>query len=191
MDSAMRSAALLAALLLLLASCAARGGSSASPTEVVIPSAEPVTEEGTDTPPLSVAETSSELPLFDDDASWGDPLAPVTIVAFLDLQCPFCARAHPKLKALMERYGSKRLRIVVKHNPLPFHKWAEAAAIDALRIRQVRGSDAFFRFTEEVFEQQSAISRSVDDDGNVGSPVLSNLAARFGVARTRGDDAVF
>ena len=62
----------------------------------------------------------------------GPENAPVLIVGFDDLECPYCARLHASIfPALTERYGDK-VRIVYKDYPLPAdeHPWAMRAAID-------------------------------------------------------------
>lgn len=60
----------------------------------------------------------------------GPESAPVTIVGFDDLECPFCARLHADIfPALLERYGDK-VHFVYKDYPLPMHPWAIRAAID-------------------------------------------------------------
>ncbi len=60
----------------------------------------------------------------------GPATAPVTIVAFDDLECPFCAKLHSKLfPAITERYGDK-VHIVYKDFPLDQHPWATRAAVD-------------------------------------------------------------
>jgi protein-disulfide isomerase len=56
--------------------------------------------------------------------------APVTIVGYMDYQCPFCKRADSTMRALQERYGDD-VRFVFKHHPLAFHKQARGAAIAA------------------------------------------------------------
>ncbi len=57
--------------------------------------------------------------------------ARVTLVEFTDYECPFCARANATVDELVRQYGGK-LRVVVKHNPLPFHANANGAALAAL-----------------------------------------------------------
>lgn len=57
----------------------------------------------------------------------GPENAPVTIYEFSDFQCPFCSRVNPTLQQLMEKYP-KQVRIVFKHNPLPFHNEADEAS---------------------------------------------------------------
>jgi protein-disulfide isomerase len=57
--------------------------------------------------------------------------APVLIVGFDDLECPFCAKMHAELfPALLERYKNQ-IRIVYRDFPLDQHPWAMRAAIDA------------------------------------------------------------
>lgn len=64
-------------------------------------------------------------------ARGGPENAPVIIVGFDDLECPFCARMHEALfPALTQRYGDK-VRIVYKDFPLTdIHPWAMHAAVD-------------------------------------------------------------
>ena len=63
-------------------------------------------------------------------ARGGPPNAPVVIVGFDDLECPFCAKMHAQLfPALLERYKSQ-VRIVYRDFPLDQHPWAMRAAID-------------------------------------------------------------
>ena len=63
-------------------------------------------------------------------ARGGPENAPVLIVGFDDLECPYCARLHNSIfPALTERYGDK-VRFVYKDFPLDQHPWAQRAAID-------------------------------------------------------------
>jgi protein-disulfide isomerase len=48
---------------------------------------------------------------------WGDPKAPVTLVLFTDLQCPYCAKMLPVVKQMQER-SPKTLKISFRHYPL-------------------------------------------------------------------------
>jgi protein-disulfide isomerase len=60
----------------------------------------------------------------------GPPSAPVVIVNFDDLECPYCARLHASIfPAITQRYGDK-VRIVYKDFPLEQHPWAMHAAVD-------------------------------------------------------------
>jgi len=60
----------------------------------------------------------------------GPATAKVTIVEWSDFQCPFCSRVVPTMKELEQAYGDD-IRIAFKHNALPMHNRAKAAAIAA------------------------------------------------------------
>lgn len=65
-------------------------------------------------------------------ARGGPETAPVLIIGFDDLECPYCAKLHADIfPALIARYGDK-VRIVYKDFPLPadMHPWAMRAAVD-------------------------------------------------------------
>ena len=60
----------------------------------------------------------------------GPANAPVVIVGFDDLECPYCARMNAALfPAVLQRYGDK-VHIVYKDFPLDQHPWAMRAAVD-------------------------------------------------------------
>ncbi len=65
-------------------------------------------------------------------ARGGPEKAPVDIVVYDDLECPFCARMHAQMfPAVLNRYGDK-VRIAYKDYPLQqIHPWATHAAVDA------------------------------------------------------------
>lgn len=54
----------------------------------------------------------------------------VTIVEWSDFQCPFCNRVNPTMAKIREAYGDQ-VRVAFKHNPLPMHNRAMAAALAA------------------------------------------------------------
>jgi protein-disulfide isomerase len=148
-----------------------------TPEETVIVASDPAVDERTDpeAPELDAPvwnHADAKVPVSPDDPSWGSPLAPVTLVVFTDLECPFCLRLEGALDVLKSDYGPERLRIVFKHNPLPFHKHAKSAAIAAAAVHHLGGSDAFFRFVQIVFMNQKSI-----DAHN-----LETWAVRVGVA---------
>ncbi len=64
-------------------------------------------------------------------ARGGPANAPVLIVGFDDLECPFCSKMHAELfPAILDRYKDQ-VRIVYRDFPLSQHPWAMRAAIDA------------------------------------------------------------
>jgi protein-disulfide isomerase len=75
------------------------------------------------------AEPGRRYPVAEDPGapSLGPASAPVTLVAFMDFECPYCRRAAEALRDLPRRYPAD-LRIVFRHLPLPIHRAADGAA---------------------------------------------------------------
>ena len=84
----------------------------------------------------------------------GPRKAEVTIVVFSDFQCPFCSRATPTLRQLLDE--SPNVRLVFKHNPLPFHKDARLAAIASLAAQQ---QGKFWEMHDLLFQNHKALGR--------------------------------
>jgi protein-disulfide isomerase len=82
----------------------------------------------------------------------------VTIVAFSEFQCPFCARVLPTIEQIRERYGND-VRVVFKHNPLPFHPNAGPAAQASLEVLAQGGPEKFWRYHDVLFENQQQLTR--------------------------------
>jgi len=76
--------------------------------------------------------------------------APLTIVEFTDLQCPYCARfareTFPRLKR--EYFDTGRIRYVARDLPLPMHAYALPAAV-ASRCAGEQGH--FWEYREALF----------------------------------------
>ncbi|HET8540709.1 MAG TPA: thioredoxin domain-containing protein [Anaeromyxobacter sp.] len=99
------------------------------------------------------------LPVRADDPVRGNPRAPVTIVLFSDFQCPFCARVEPTLQRVQKEYGDK-VRVVWKHQPLPFHPNALPAAEAAEAARE---QGKFWQMHDKLFASQQELSPDLYD----------------------------
>jgi protein-disulfide isomerase len=86
--------------------------------------------------------------------SKGDANAPITIVEFSDYQCPFCGRAEPTVKAIVDQYKGK-VRLVYREYPLPMHEYAQKASEAALCADE---QGKFWEMHEKLFENQSALT---------------------------------
>jgi len=76
------------------------------------------------------ADPREAIAYFGRPSRGGPVTAPVIIVGFDDLECPFCARLHASIfPAITERYGDN-VHIVYKDFPLEQHPWAMRAAVD-------------------------------------------------------------
>jgi protein-disulfide isomerase len=85
----------------------------------------------------------------------GPATAKVTVVAFSDFQCPYCAQAHETVHQIRERYSDK-VRIIFRHFPLPFHEHARLAAQAALAAN---AQGKFWPFHDRMFQHQNALDR--------------------------------
>ena len=57
----------------------------------------------------------------------GNPAAPISIVEFMDIQCPYCSRFHPVVDQVLATYPDK-VNFILKNFPLQFHPMAKPAA---------------------------------------------------------------
>jgi protein-disulfide isomerase len=82
--------------------------------------------------------------------------APVTIIEFTDLQCPYCARfAATTFPELRRRYiDTGKLRFTSRDLPLPMHAFALPAAV-AARCAGEQGR--FWDYREKLFASQSRL----------------------------------
>jgi protein-disulfide isomerase len=82
--------------------------------------------------------------------------APVTIIEFTDLQCPYCARhatqTFPRLKA--DYIDPGKLRYTSRDLPLPFHSFALPAAV-ASRCAGEQGR--YWEYREALFAAQATL----------------------------------
>ncbi|MFP4598957.1 MAG: DsbA family protein [Persicimonas sp.] len=117
------------------------------------------------------------VPVDDDDAMRGDDDALVTIVAFSEFQCPFCKRAGPTVDRLVDTYGDK-VRLVFKHNPLPFHPHAMPAAKLALAAGE---QGKFWQMHDLLFDNQSRLS----EDG-----IFVELGEEIGLSKKQVEAAL-
>ena len=104
------------------------------------------------------SDDESPVPVTSKDPFWGKRDAPVTIVVFSDFECPYCAKVAPTFEQLRTTYGPDKLRIVWKNQPLPFHSHARPTAEAAQGVFALAGSDAFWRFHDAAFKNNTALT---------------------------------
>ena len=89
--------------------------------------------------------------------SKGPSDAKVTLVEYSDFQCPFCSKAAATVAEIEKKYG-KKVRIVFKNFPLPFHNNAKIASEGALCAESF-SKGAFWKMHDGFFADQSKLSR--------------------------------
>ncbi len=102
-------------------------------------------------------DSESPVPVSSKDPMWGKRDAPVTIAIWSDFQCPFCSRVEPTMDQVKTTYGPDKVRLIWKNNPLPFHNNAKPAAEAAQGAFALGGNDAFWKWHDTAFKNQSAL----------------------------------
>lgn len=110
-------------------------------------------------------------PVDENDHVRGPENAPVTIVEYSDLECPFCAAIHPSLQQALTDYEGN-VRWVYRHFPLTnIHPEALPAAVASECVADLAGNDAFWEFADTIFTRQ----------GEMGSALYAELAGSLGI----------
>lgn len=107
--------------------------------------------------------------LFQDGFSHvaGNPDGDITIIEFLDYNCPYCKRAHESVKTLIE--ADKKVRVVFKEFPIlgPESTFASRAAMAA----QKQGGAIYSAFSDAMMEHK----------GRLEEEIIFGIAASSGV----------
>jgi protein-disulfide isomerase len=119
-------------------------------------------------PAAAPAQQRVTLPNAEGHAALGANDAPVTIIEFTDLQCPFCARFSAQtLPELRRKYiDTGKVRFVSRDLPLTFHAQAVPAAV-AARCAGAQGK--YWEYRERLFAAQK----------DLGDATYNKLAAEM------------
>ncbi|MEM7589413.1 MAG: thioredoxin domain-containing protein [Myxococcota bacterium] len=100
--------------------------------------------------------------------------APVSVVVYHDIQCPFCKRGYPLLDQIMKDSQLKdKVNVVFKHFPLSFHKQAKPAAKAALAAQK---QGKFWPFLGELYENQRSLKKETFEKLIASKKVGGNLS---------------
>jgi len=102
----------------------------------------------------------------------GPATAPIELVEFSDFECPYCRRAAPVVKQVLEAYGP-RVRLVYRHYPLAQHANARPAA-EAAACADAQGK--FWPYHDRLFGDPTKIG---DAQLKQSAKELELDAARF------------
>lgn len=103
--------------------------------------------------PLGIQEVNFPVPPVEKtDHILGTTNAPITLIEYSDLECPYCARFHPVLTELVKKYPNDLLW-VYRHFPLDsIHPHARAKAEAAECAFAQGGETVFWNYVEKLFE---------------------------------------
>ncbi len=111
----------------------------------------------------------------------GDPAAPVTVVEFGDLECPYCAAAAPVLRQVVEASGGQ-VRLVFRHFPLfEIHPHALSAA---LAVEAAGAQGRFWEMHAALYEHQdqlgeAGLAERAEELGLDGASVVGDAAQQY------------
>jgi protein-disulfide isomerase len=99
------------------------------------------------------AQQVSIPPVTASDHILGDPNAPIKIVEYVDLDCPFCKQLHATMKQVMVEYGAQgQVAWVMRNFPLAeLHPNAPKLAEASECIAELGGNDAYWKFIDILF----------------------------------------
>ncbi len=84
--------------------------------------------------------------------------APIVLVEYLDFQCPYCQLVYPTLQKIVSQ-SSGQIAWVIRNYPLEsIHPQARPAAIASECIAGLVGNDAYWKYVDAVFNNQSSLS---------------------------------
>jgi protein-disulfide isomerase len=118
--------------------------------------------------------------LIDDDPWAGNKNAKVIVVEFSDFQCPFCQKAAPTVKQIIESYGDN---ILFVYRDFPIHSIHPQAQKAAEASQCAFEQDRFWDYHDKLFEKQS-------EWGISGVPKFKDYATELGLDTTKFNDCL-
>lgn len=110
-------------------------------------------------PPQEDFSKIYEIPV-DHSPVRGSKDAPVTIVEFVDFQCPFCARFHPPVEEVLKAYPTQ-VKYIIKNFPLGFHPEARPAAKAAMAAGE---QGKYWEMADALLENGRNLSQAKYDE---------------------------
>jgi protein-disulfide isomerase len=144
------------------------------------------------TAPESQAAPSSSSGYIRDTAVWKVPVTPddpvkgnadalVTIVAFSELESPFCKKAADTLEQVLTAYPND-VRLVWKDAPLPFDVHARPAAVFGRAVYGALGNQGFWRAQSLLFGSPQLETSDLEG-------ISHALGLPAGIAKEASEDA--
>lgn len=124
------------------------------------------------------APASVEIkPIGAADHVLGDPKAPIVIVEYSDIECPYCKQFHNTIHTLMSDYGTQgKLAWVFRHFPVHSNSIKEGEAIEC--AAEVGGNDAFWKYTDKIFAETKS-------NNGIDLARLPGIASEIGIDVTK------
>lgn len=130
-----------------------------------------------------VSQLDNIVPVSSDDHIFGDPDAPIKIVEFSDLECPFCKNFHYTLKNVVEMYDGK-VAWVYRHFPLDsLHPKARKEAEATECAAELGGNEKFWEYMDAMME-------ITPSNNGLDPKELPVLAVQVGLDKTKFEECM-
>lgn len=116
-----------------------------------------------------------------DEPVLGNKNAPITLVEFVDYECPFCKRFFDQtLTDIKKSYiDTGKVKLVMRDFPLSFHQNAHKESQAALCARDQRGDSIYFKYHDEIFK------RTTSNGTGLALDQLPKVASDIGIDGTK------
>jgi protein-disulfide isomerase len=134
--------------------------------------------KGTAVPAVATAPAKQVVdiaPVSAADHVLGDRKAPIMIVEYSDIECPFCKQFHNTLKTIVSDYKGK-VAWAFRHFPVHQNSVKEGEAVEC--AAEVGGNDAFWKYTDAIFAETKS-------NNGIELSRLPGIAAEVGLDVTK------
>ena len=109
----------------------------------------------------------------------GNLNAPVKIIEYSDLECPFCKAFHLAMNELMTKYGQdSKVAWIFRHFPLDRHPKATPEAVAAECVAKLGSNDKFWQYIDQIFT-------TTPSNNGLDLTVLPKFAIDLGIDETK------
>lgn len=134
-------------------------------------------------PAVSASNLENVKPISGDDYVRGNPNAPIKIIEFSDLECPFCKLFHGTMKRIVDEYNGK-VAWVYRHWPLEqLHLKAKTSALAAECAGELGGNEKFWQYLDKYFE-------ITPSNNQINLNELPNIAESVGLNRAQFENCL-
>ncbi|MBT9164738.1 MAG: Disulfide bond formation protein D [candidate division WS2 bacterium] len=111
--------------------------------------------------------------LEEQDHFLGSRSAPVKIVEYSGVECPYCKKLHPILLRILNEYKDQ-VALVYRHFPLTIHpkSFIQAQALEC--VAETNGDPGFFEYLDKLYE-------ATPSNNNFDLALLPRLAEEMGI----------